>query len=101
MRTRTVIKDLADYYLKQPDYHRGWISDTMIEIVSYTLGLKHLDDDELCDMWDMVYLTLDHEYNFYKDNEDWKTAMKYLDVQSAFTEVVNVEARRRKRRREE
>ena len=96
MRLRTVIKDLADYYLEQPNYRKGWISDAMIEIVTFTLGLEQLDDDELGNMWDMVYLTLDHEYNFYNENGDWKTAMKYLDVQSAFTEVVNLEARRRR-----
>jgi hypothetical protein len=101
MRTRKIIEDLADYYLKHPNYHRGWIDDEWIGIVTDTLKLKQLSDDELCDMWDMVYLTLDHAYNYYNSNEDWRTAMKYLDVQSAFTEVVNVEARRRKRRKGE
>ena len=95
-RTRIVIEELAFEYLGHPNYHRGWIDGEWIEKVTDTLNLKNLSDEGLADMWDMVYLTLDHAYNFHNENDDWKTAMKYLDVQSAFTEVDNLEARRRK-----
>lgn len=95
-RTRRIIEQLAKEYLEHPNYHRGWIDNEWIEKITDTLNLKNLSDDALCDMWDMVYLTLDHEYNFHDSNENYRTAMKYLDVQSAFTEVVNLEARRRK-----
>ena len=95
-RTRIIIEEMALEYLGHSNYCRGIIDGEWVERVTTTLNLKQLSDEELADMWDMVYLTLDHAYNFHNENGDWKTAMKYLDVQSAFTEVVNLEARRRK-----
>ena len=47
-------------------------------------------------MWDMVWLTLDSEQRIVEyDYKDIKEAIKWEDVKSAFTEVVNAEARRR------
>lgn len=92
--TRRIIEDLAEEYLTSKDYHRGFITQDWIDIVTDKLDLKNLSDYELCNMWDMVYLTLDHRY--VRHSGDFKKGMAYLDVQSAFTEVVNVEARRRR-----
>lgn len=92
--TRRIIERLAEEYLKSSDYHRSFITKNWIDKVTDELDLRNLSDYELCNMWDMVYLTLDHRYVQYR--EDFKKGMDYIDVQSAFTEVVNVEARRRR-----
>ena len=94
--TRIIIEELAKEYLKSPNYHRGWIDAEWVDRVTDELNLKELNDLELSNMWDMVYLTLDHIYHYHRVNDDLETAVKYMDVQSAFTEVVNAEARRRR-----
>ena len=94
--TRRIIEDLAEEYLNSKDYHRGFINHEWIEKITLELDLRNLTDYELSNMWDMVYLTLNNRFNHYYVNEEHRKAMKYLDVQSAFTEVVNVEARRRR-----
>ena len=90
--TRRIIEDLANEYIADPYYHRGLISGKWVERVTDELNLKNLSDLELSDMWHIVYLTLDHCYRRCNVN----VAMNYLDAQSAFTEVVNAEARRRR-----
>lgn len=95
-RTRLLIEELAENYLNDENYVRGIISGEWVEKVTTELNLRNLNDLELSNMWDMVYLTLDHLYNHYFINEEHKMAMKYLDVTSAFTEVVNVESRKRR-----
>lgn len=47
-------------------------------------------------MRDIVFLALDNMYYYNKINGEENKAYKYLDVKSAFTEVVNAEARRRR-----
>ena len=94
--TRRIIEDLAHEYLADKDYHRGWIDYKWVERVSNELNLTNLSDLELSNMWDMVWMTLECEYTHHYINENHREAMKYLDVQSAFTEVVNREARIRR-----
>ena len=93
--TRMIIRELASEYLASENYHRGWIDHEWIERVSDELNLTNLSDLELSNMWDMVDLTLQSEFFHYYLNEDVKMSAKYQDVRSAFTEVVNREARRR------
>ena len=96
MRTRIVIRELGKQYLESENYQKGFIPQEWINIVSDTLHLKELSDEELTNMWDMVWLTLDSEQRIVEyDYKDIKEAIKWEDVKSAFTEVVNAEARRR------
>ena len=94
--TRTLIRELANEYLEDANYHRGIISGEWIDRVSDELNLINLTDLELSNMWDMVWMTLECEYSHHRINNEFDEAMKYLDVQSAFTEVVNREARIRR-----
>lgn len=94
--TITTIKELAEQYLADANYHRGIITGEWIEKVSNALNLKNITNLELSDMWDMVYLTLDGEIDRYEECNDLKNVFKYIDVRSAFIEVVNAEARKRK-----
>ena len=98
---RRKILRLAKEYLNDKDYHRGFILQPWIDRITEELNLKELSDLELSNMWDMVFLTLDNAYLACRLNEEHKEAMKYLDVQSAFTEVINAEARRRRKERGE
>lgn len=93
--TRKIILNLAIKYMNDEKYSPHIIAKEWIDKVTETLKLRELDDLELANMWDMVYLTLENEFHYYKER-DAALSMKYLDVQSAFTEVVNVEARRRR-----
>lgn len=94
--TKQTILELAEEYLNDKDYHRGIILKPWIDRVTEELNLKKLSDMELSNMWDMVHLTLDVQYYRNRLNGEFEKSMKYLDVQSAFTEVVNAEARRRR-----
>lgn len=96
MRTRNKILDLAKEYLNDSEYQRGWIPARWTERVSDELNLKNLSDDELADMWDMVYLTLNHMSSACRLNDEVDEYFKWSDVESAFTEVVNIEARCRR-----
>lgn len=97
MRTRIVIRELAKQYLEDENYQRGFISNEWIRDITDTLHLKELDDEELSNMWDMVYLTLDNEQKFHRySTKDIEEEIKWEDVKSAFTEVVNIEARSRR-----
>ena len=100
MTTRMIILNLAKEYLESEEYCESFIFQKWINRITEELKLKELDDLALANMWDMVYLTLDHECSYYESNKDFKNCNKYRDVGSAFTEVVNAEARRRKQRRE-
>lgn len=96
-RTRMIILELGKEYLQDENYHHGFITNEWIERVSEELNLKNLSDEELTNMWDMVYLTLENEYMFHRLNEDVDKAIAWSDVESAFTEIINVEARNRRR----
>ena len=94
--TKRIILDLAKEYLSDENYHEGFILKEWIDRVTAELKLEELDDLALANMWDMVYLTLDSECYYCHLNHDKENWNKYRDVQSAFAEVVNVEARKRK-----
>lgn len=96
--TRMIIEDLANEYINDANYEWGFISRKWIDRITDELNLKNLSDLELSNMWDMVYLTIRNEFYYYDRNGDYKTADKYRDVESAFTEVVNIEARARRAR---
>jgi hypothetical protein len=89
--TRAKIIRLAKEYLSDNSYVKGFITCEWIEKLKKELDLK-----DLANMWDMVYLTLEHQFDYYDRNRDFKEAMKWMDVQSAFTEVVNKVARERR-----
>lgn len=97
--TRMIIEELAKEYLADSSYRHSFITKEWIEKVSNTLRLKDLNDLELSNMYDMVDLTLKNQYYYLKDyiEEAWA----YLDVKSAFLEVVNMEARRRREEKKE
>lgn len=94
--TRRIILDLAEEYLNSSDYKPWFISGRWCDRITKELKLKELSDLELSNMWDMVFLTLDNKFNYYYINGDEDKGIDWLDVKSAFTEVVNAEARRRK-----
>lgn len=94
--TRQTIERLAEEYLKDENYTHGWASSEWVEKVSVALNLEKLSDLELSNMWDMVYLVLENSCHYYDRNGNSSMGYKYLDVQSAFTEIVNIEARKRK-----
>ena len=95
-RTRMEILKLAKEYLEDEHYTPCIISYEWMDKVSDALNLKELNDEQLGDMWDMVWLTLDSECMHYRLNEDVETEIKWEDVRSAFVEVVNREARNRR-----
>jgi len=95
MRTRIVIRELGKQYLESENYQKGFIPQEWINIVSDTLHLKELSDEELTNMWDMVELTLNEECLYNRLNHMVEEDMNWMDVKSAFTEVVNIEARKR------
>lgn len=95
-RTRMEILKLAKEYLEDKDYHKSWITYEWMDKISDALGLKELNDEQLGDMWDMVYLTLENECYYYRLNGKVEEDMKWMDVKSAFVEVVNREARERR-----
>ena len=92
---RYTVERLAKEYIEDKSVTHGVISKEWVDRVTEELKLKELDDWNLSNMWDMVWLTLENLYIYYNE-EDVKKALKYKDTQSAFTEVVNMEARRRK-----
>lgn len=96
MRTRIVVRELGKQYLESEGYVKGFISNEWIKIVSDTLHLKELTDEELTNMWDMVELTLNTECLYNRLDHMVEEDMKWADVKSAFLEVINKEARERR-----
>jgi hypothetical protein len=94
--TRQKIERLGREYLEDENYKKGFISLEWVEKLNKELNLTKLSDLELANMWDMVYLTLDHKFNYYDGNENYINAIKWMDVKSAFVEVVNKIARERR-----
>lgn len=94
--TRINIWRLAKEYMEDKNVHEGFITNEWIEKVNDALGLKELSDEELCVAWDMVFLTLDNECLIRREDNKIDEYFKWADVKSAFTEVVNIEARHRR-----
>lgn len=94
----------AEYHKKKDNIERGWISGENIEWVTEHLNLRELSNDELSTMWWSIteyfddVLGIRDEYGEivgWKDyNDEWEFAR---DTESAWQEVCNVEARRRKK----
>lgn len=94
--TRYIIMDMAKEYIADSNVKTGFISGEWIDRITQALNLENLSDLELSNMWDMVDLTVRNLYYYYYINGEKDMAFKYLDTVSAFTEVVNREARRRR-----
>ena len=88
---KTKIIELADEYLNDEEYKRGFIFKKWIDRITQEFSLKELSDEELSNLWDEIYETLDKKM----DEVSFKESMKYMDARSAFVEVVNIEARKR------
>jgi len=87
--TELILKT-ADEYEKTAQ--KGWITYEAIDKITEKLGLKQLSQLDLSRMWEIVYYTLE-KAAFENDGENYE---KYSDAASAFAEVINMEARRRK-----
>lgn len=87
--TELILKT-ADEYEKTAQ--KGWITYEAIDKITEKLGLKHLSQLDLSRMWEIVYYTLE-KAAFENDGKNYE---KYSDAASAFAEVINMEARRRK-----
>lgn len=91
------------YTLKQDEITRGFITKENIEWVTEKLGLKYLTNKELSEMWEAVdeyFLSLYAELDENGDITGWKPYSEKTefarDTDSAWKEVINLEARTRK-----
>lgn len=91
------------YELKKESIDKGWISQENIEWVTDKLMLKLLTNAELGMMWKAVsdyfleqIAELDEEGNVIAWKAYTKEIAFAMDTKSAWLEVVNIEARRRK-----
>lgn len=88
------------YKEKKDTIQRGWISKENIDWVTDHLMLKHLSDKELSEMWttvDNYFLSQTAIYDDKHEVSGWKPNCEFeFDTQSAWLEVINEEARRRK-----
>lgn len=71
----------------------GFISYKDADWVSEKLGLSSLSDEELSILWDMVW---DFFTNMERKEEDIDKAFFMQDTRSAWLEVINHEARKRR-----
>ena len=100
---KTVELAFRAYSKKKADITRGFITQEHIDWVTDHLMLKELTNQELSEMWE----TIDHFFEEIMGNLDengqvisWKPYTEEIafamDTDSAWKEVVNMEARRRK-----
>lgn len=82
---------IADEYEK--DAEKGFITADQMDYISDLMDLDKLSDSQLAKAWNMYYDILSME-SFRDDNID--NYRKYEDAASAFAEVINREARKRK-----
>ena len=94
--TKMIIDDLTEQYLADKNYRKGIISAEWVDKVSKELKLDKLSFSDLSNMWDTIWLVLECESLYAMVNKEFDKAMQYKDVQSAFTEVVAHENKRRK-----
>lgn len=85
---------IADDYEAKCDRH--FITYDQMKEVADAMGLKEMSDAELARAWDVCYCTLSREAFKEDDSEDLERYHKYSDAASAFSEVINQEARERK-----
>lgn len=86
---------IADDYESKAD--KGVITYDQMDEVASQMGLEEMSDSELRRAWDMYYDVLSRE-SFRDDgtSDSLDNYRKYSDACSAFAEVINREARRRK-----
>jgi hypothetical protein len=88
------------YKEKESTIQRGFITQQNIDWVTDHLMLKYLSDKELSEMWFVVHDYFTNEMAEYDENKEiigWKPNKSFeRDTESAWLEVINLEARRRK-----
>lgn len=85
---------IADNYEAKAEKH--FITYEQMDEVAKAMGLEQMSDNELARAWKVCYYTLDRESFKADDSEDLERWRKYSDAASAFAEVINREARKRK-----
>lgn len=93
------------YEKHRKDINLGFIKAEHIKLVTDSLILEELETEELNEMWHAVADYFDRLYCVFNENGDiidYKPYSKdiefYRDTKSAFLEVVNMEARKRRDR---
>lgn len=91
------------YAKKKDEITRGFITQENIEWVTDHLMLRELSNEELSEMWEAVDIYFDDQLGIRDENGTligWKPYNEetsfLMDTDSAWKEVINVEARRRK-----
>ena len=90
--TNEKLMQVYDEY-KTKEIVRGFISYENVDWVSEKLGLSSLSDEELSILWDTVW---DFFTNMERKEEDIDKAFFMQDTRSAWLEVINHEARKRR-----
>jgi len=91
------------YAQHRNEINKGFVKMEHIELVTDALGLKLLSNKELGDMWEVSYKFFDGLYCVYNENVEIigyrpynKDIAFYMDIQSAWAEIINLEVRQRK-----
>lgn len=99
----TIERVYNEYKTRKETIERGWISEENISFVTLKLNLRNLSNKELSDMWfaiDKYFEKIMAEYDENGKVIAWKPYTEEIafamDTDSAWKEVCNVEARRRK-----
>ena len=87
------VLDIADQYIDEAEW--GVISYDQMDKYANLMGLEQMSDRQLRDAWDMYNLIINREA-FSEDSDNYEHYRKYSDCASAFAEVINREALRRK-----
>lgn len=85
---------IADEYENNAD--NGFISYAEMDEYADKIGLEDMSDSELRRTWDLYYDVLSRESFTDDDSTGIEKYKKYSDAASAFAEIINREARRRK-----
>ena len=91
------------YEKHRDDIHSGFIKKEHIDLVTNSLILEELENEELNEMWHAVAEYFDRLYCEFDENgnivgyKPYSMDIEfYRDTRSAFLEVINMEARKRK-----
>ena len=102
--TRIVESAYKKYSELKSEITRGFITFNHMKIVSDALHLKELKNEELSDMWNISYNFFDKMlYEFDKNAKiiglkPYSEETEFVkDTQSAWSEIINEEARKRRR----
>lgn len=88
------VLSIADAY--EEEASKGVITYEQMDKVADMMGLADMSDSELRRAWDMYYDILSRESFAHDDEPGLESWKKYDDAASAFAEVINREARKRK-----